>query len=497
MCSYCGEAIGEQGQSKSDLAKTLLKIAEQYGSEILEDIPRLNALLMDYTPDMTRERKLIINALKEGVLAYIIRSIDAEHTIEVVSRKSISFLLSEMWITEVAAQYVVNVLLQYLGYGVPAQNGESEGESVAEIEKDQNRQLIKGDVSFDGVVKKEDLLEYSSIGYKAFASNHQIRDIDIPDNIKRIYSKAFLDCSALSRVQLGKGVEAIGNGAFDGCVSLTEIIAIDNPYYTVNNGLLIDKKNRRLMKCISNGRRLVNISNGIKTVNRRAFEGSSVEEIVVPRTVESIEEDAFYMTMSLQSISVEASNTLFRTVDGVLHSRNVRVLLRYPQGKNDPSYYFEDEVIDIGKKAFSCVANLIAVTFNSKLQTIRENAFEYCTGIENLVFPRSVETIGERAFQYCQGLKSIMLPQGIVSIGDCAFLGCESLQVVSVPRSVKEIGHMAFAGCKSLKRVVLQENVSFIGNKAFFDCPEVELEIKGNEYVATYCNIHGIKSVVG
>ena len=52
---------------------------------------------------------------------------------------------------------------------------------------------------------------------------------------------------------------------------------------------------------------------------------------------------------------------------------------------------------------------------------------------------------------------------------------------------------MAFFGCKSLSKVVIQDNVRFIGDKAFDDCPEVEVSVKGNEYVETYCKTHGIR----
>ena len=255
---------------------------------------------------------------------------------------------------------------------------------------------------------------------------------------------------------------------------------------------MIDKNKKTLVRSFNNKDTSVSITNGIKKICKKAFEKSLNECIRIPGTVAEIEEDAFSFTMKLKEINVEASNQKFRSYDGVLHSVDGKELIRYPQGKTDISYYLEDDVIRIGRKAFSYAINLSSITFDRNLKEIGTNAFEYCTGLENLMLPRGVELIGERAFQYCSKLGSVMLPQGIKRIGDCAFLGCELLKTISVPKSVTEIGNMAFAGCKALSKVIIQENVSFIGDRAFSDCPNIEVAFN-NEYVSTYCKTHGIK----
>ena len=76
VCPYCGEVADSYGQSKKNLGEILLGIKADYGIDVIDDIPRLNALLMDYAPEMAKERKLVINALKEGVLSQLRRGID-------------------------------------------------------------------------------------------------------------------------------------------------------------------------------------------------------------------------------------------------------------------------------------------------------------------------------------------------------------------------------------------------------------------------------------
>ena len=489
VCPYCGDTVDSYGQSKKNLGEILLGIKADYGDDIIDDISRLNALLMDYAPEMSKERKLVINALKEGVLSQLRRGLDDDEDPEIVIRRCVSFLVTEMWVTETAARYAIDAISCTLGVKTTT----TINEEIGDGNNSRSRQLIKGGFQFGSIVRQDSLKEYESIGYKAFASNKELEEIEIPESIKMIYPKAFLDCSSLKRVLLGRNVSKIGRAAFDGCTSIELFKADNNPVFTVSNGLLIEKSEKRLLRSVNTDVAEISIVNGVKTVCKKAFERSSVERVRIPGTVDTIEEDAFYLTLKLERLDVDKSNASYKSIDGVLHSRDGNSLLRYPQGKKDVAYYLEDSVSIIGRKAFSCSTVLSSITFDSGLKEIGENAFEYCVGIENLMLPRSVETIGERAFQYCEKLSSVMLPQGIIRIGDCAFQNCKLLKTVSIPRSVTEIGNMAFFGCKSLSKVVIQDNVRFIGDKAFGDCPEIEVSVKGNEYVETYCKTHGIK----
>jgi hypothetical protein len=489
VCPYCGETVDGNGHSKKNLGEVIESLIADFGEDVIENTSRLNALLMDYAPDMAKERKLVINALKEGVLTQLRRGLEEHEKTEDIARKCIAMLVSEMWITENAARYAVNVVLRSLGQTVGGEikPGERNDDSS------EDKQLIKGSTSFGIIVSKDDLLGYGSIGYKAFASNDKLMEIDVPENITKIYPKAFLDCTELRKVRLSSKLESIGRGAFDGCIQLEDITIDNNPNYTVSNGLLIEKNRKMLIRSTNRSNTSASVTNGVVSICKKAFEKTNTERINISGTVNEIEEDAFSFTMSLQEIKVDASNRNFKSIDGVLHSRDGKELIRYPQGKKDASYYLEDEVTKIGKKAFSCAVKLCSITFAGNLKEINANAFEYCLGLENLMLPRSVEMIGERAFQYCEKLVSVMLPHGIVRIGDCAFLGCELLKTVSIPSSVKEIGNMAFSGCEALAKVVIQDNVRFIGDKAFSDCPNIEVSVTGNDYVSTYCKMHGIK----
>lgn len=65
-------------------------------------------------------------------------------------------------------------------------------------------------------------LEY--INYKTFEGNNIIDSISIPDSCKLIDNYAFARCSNLQKVQLGNGVQELGENCFEGDEKLTHII---------------------------------------------------------------------------------------------------------------------------------------------------------------------------------------------------------------------------------------------------------------------------------
>ena len=62
-----------------------------------------------------------------------------------------------------------------------------------------------------------------------------------------------------------------------------------------------------------------------------------------------------------------------------------------------------------------------------------------------------------------------------------------------MPKSVEKIGNLAFAYCQNLRSVIVQDNLSFIGDGAFVGCINIEVSIKSNDYVESYCKSRGIR----
>ena len=105
----------------------------------------------------------------------------------------------------------------------------------------------------------------------------------------------------------------------------------------------------------------------------------NLTEVILPDTVTSIGENAFYSCTSLQNIYVnDTDGQGYTSIDGVLYSYNQQsqkyTLEYYPYGRKDTSY-----------------------TIHKNTSTINTEAFFRCENLEKIVFPKGVSVIGENA----------------------------------------------------------------------------------------------------
>lgn len=480
------------GNEKENFKQVLYTVIEAYGIEILKDSRRTNALLMDYAPSQTRERKLIVSALEEGIGNDLLKVRGKnDNDIELCFKRSIRCLVEETWVTEEAAKFAVDVIAYALDVGWTDVSGL--GPNTSSFSQNQELELIKGTFIPSGTEMMTLLGQYQVIGYKAFAAEKSLKELSIPQNIKKIKSNAFLNCVHLKRVVLPSRIEEIGFGAFSGCDALESISLERNANYMVFGGMLIDKKRKALMRATRSAAIKCVIPSEVTTIHEKAFERSNVQSIVLPRNLEELSRNAFVFCGKLESFEIDCNNRFYAVIDGVIHSKDRKQLIRFPSGYSGVSFIIEDTVTHIREGAFSGTANVETITFTSNIKFIGSRAFEYCRKISSLVLPSSVEIIGERAFQYCDNLTSVMLPRSIQEIGDYAFCGCTAIQTISIPKDVKRIGHSAFKDCSSLRKIIVQDNIEFIGDGAFVGCADnIEIAIKNNAYVEQYCNAHKI-----
>ena len=252
--------------------------------------------------------------------------------------------------------------------------------------------FINGDIAYltNYVGTAERVVVPATLGGKpverihSFGANKNVVSVTLPDTVRVIGQYAFVNCSSLSEVHLPEGlltieVSAFGgqtlrsihipsttsyidNGVFALC-GLEEITVADgNPYYYVKGNCLIERKSEAVVQ----GCKTSVIPDGVKTIRYGAFCGTDVTEIVIPDSVRTIEDYAFYSNRTLTSVTLGSG------------------------------------VQTIGNDAF-CATGLTEIHIPANVVTMGEDVFFACTELTDITcdLPFRTGSWNENWLRYC------------------------------------------------------------------------------------------------
>ena len=141
--------------------------------------------------------------------------------------------------------------------------------------------------------------QVQEIGDMAFEGSQYLRGVAFDVGLKRIGSYAFARCKNIEALALM--VEEIGVGSFSECerVSLIDIgpkitSIPDNAFYRTGS------------KAIGELKLLNGFSGNLKRIGKSAFEETPLREVIIPETMESVSERAFYECRQLEKITISA-----------------------------------------------------------------------------------------------------------------------------------------------------------------------------------------------
>lgn len=268
----------------------------------------------------------------------------------------------------------------------------------------------------------------------AFCNNTELTHMDIPASVKSIGQYAFYGCTNLQDITIPAAVASIGECAFANCPSMATMVV-------ENGNTVFDSRD--------------NCNAIIQTATDELISGC--KNSVIPGSVITIGDKAFYRCSALTSVNIPESVTTI----GRESFRECTNLATVTMGNH---------VTSISPYAFYCCNALTDITLPATLKSIGYRAFYQCSKLKSLTIPGSVKSINDHAFYGCSGVTSLTINSGVENISSWAFANCTGLTSVVIPATVKMIDTYAFYYCTGLTSVVIPASVTSIGNDAFYNC---------------------------
>lgn len=233
----------------------------------------------------------------------------------------------------------------------------------------------------------------------------------------------------------------------------------------------------------------------VTTIGKKAFNRSDIKSIIIPNSVTTIEEFAFFRCVSLERVEISSS---------------VRKIEKYAFGEcsSMDELIFHEGVEEIEKHAFSGCISLAYIKIPASVREIHEYAFMNCHSLRDAYIPLTTK-VSCNAFDGCQLPDSFMkhirntdgypfvinngviakvmrCSDGIARIPD--FIGDDQVRAidehafecrndlvrVDFPISVTKIGRYAFSECLRLRNINIDTNRIDIEREAFRDCISAE-----------------------
>ena len=223
----------------------------------------------------------------------------------------------------------------------------------------------------------------TAIGANAFNSCGNLVSVTFADNsrLTTIGDHAFY-ATGLTSVAIPDAVTAIGTSAFDRCGNLASVTFADNSRLTtigdhafyatgLTSVAIPDAVTaigvRAFDSCVDLASVTFTDNSRLTTIGGSAFFNTKITAFKIPAHVTGDTESAYTVfkgCLNLSQITVAAGNEYYKSVDGVLYSKDGTKLLVYPAAKKETIYTVPPEVTWISHNAFE----------NTKLERIQFSA---------------------------------------------------------------------------------------------------------------------------
>lgn len=475
-----------------------------------------------------------VNRLKDNKLLTEKEAEQAKQNLKVTIAKKIIYLSKDkvladsgLWEATIDKKTQQAILTKYKGTGellkdVVVPNAiEKDGIEYEVI------QIGNGDkvAEFEGEITISEGI--TTAGQNAFYFCRGITKVNLPTSLKQIQYQAFRGTTNLKSISLPKGLEVLGNRAFNasgitsivipGTVKTVEVNAFLQSYIeqaTIEDGVeILDSAAFRLCglkeitipgsvkeikdSCFSEilGLSKVTINNGVEKIDGGAFYGTAIKEIEIPASVLTIDDSAFSGCGKIQTINVAIDNQNYSSQNDSLYNKDKTKIIRYPSGKKgnkDTEFEVPSTVKEIGNSCFSSCGNLGKIKITSNVEKLATSSFvnqgilteinvvsenQYYSSEDGVLFNKDKTEF----IKWPQGksLEEYTVPGTVKTIKGGSF-HVSNIKSIIIPPSVEKMESYAFQSTRATKIVCQEQDgkgVKEIGYRCFYLSNLIEISL--------------------
>lgn len=318
-------------------------------------------------------------------------------------------------------------------------------------------------------------------------------ELNIEDNVTYIPAYMLLEAT-VDTVNVGAGVEEIGEAGFSGSATATVTIDSSNTNFkNAENGDIYSADGLTFVTYLgSHEDEFFTVPDVTgTTIAAGAFYGQPyVTQVSFNSAVIAIGDNAFAGCKKLSAISVTDyadQGTFEKEVQrGENWNGGVDVLFSglswdigitkgamkatlwsdgtlFIEGSGQMKSWASASAVEWSSK----VSSIKKVTFNGNITSIGAYAFAGCSNLTVCDLPETVDKIGQYAYYNCTSLEKMRLPDAVTSIQTYTFAGCSALSWVDCGLGIQVIEPFAFTNCTNVRYIVVNGTCTKIKANAF------------------------------
>ena len=336
------------------------------------------------------------------------------------------------------------------------------------------------------------------IGNGAFSNDRSLTTVIFNEGLEEIGKEAFLECRVLVNANLPESLVVLRECAFQktalksliipqnvttiekGILTYTQQleniqVAEENQNFEVRDNILYEKRDGVPYRVIAYAQAssqanvsieiaegteiideyafakeslpsrivAVTLPNTLKFIEKRAFEYANIKEIVIPDSVERMEENGgvfykcnslekvtigkglqslllgriFYDCSTLSKITISKDNPYLDVVDNIVYSKDHTYLYYYPQGKPDTTVHILDTVEVIEQYSFLKNLSLQKLYLSKNLKTISGFAIQFNENLKSIYFKGEAPKLRDNITCMFQNSRELILYRTASSSG--------------------------------------------------------------------------------